>query len=210
LLVFQPFSRILGRQLGRPSGLLGPLMGPVLDRSNRQINATAIEVLDVSASDDVLEIGFGGGGAIARLIALTDGHVAGVDISDTMLDRAQRRFRREIASGQVDLRDADVTSLPFEERSFDRVLSVNTIYFWPAPAAGLREVLRVLRLEGRLVLGTFPAERMRERSYTQHGFCFFDDDELEEMLSDAGFSEVRVERRDGRVYTSGTKRAMAA
>jgi arsenite methyltransferase len=134
----------------------------------------------------------------------------GVEISETMLRRARRRFRPQIAGGHVDLRARDVTSLPFADASFDRVLSVNTIYFWSDAATGLGEVLRVLRPEGRLVLGTFPAERMRKRSYTQHGFCFVDDAQLEELLVDAGCSEVRVERRDGRVYSSGTKRLTAA
>jgi arsenite methyltransferase len=203
--VIEPLAKLIARQLGRPSGLIGPAMGPILDRGNRQINQTAVERLDVGPTDEVLEVGFGGGGAIARLLTITHGRVTGVEISEPMLRKAHRRFRRQLEEGRVELRNGDVMDLPFPDDSFDRVLSVNTIYFWPEAVAGLRETLRVLLPGGRLVLATDPAERMRQRSYTQHGFRFFDDAELEALLSAAGFSDVRVARDDGRVYSSAIK-----
>jgi arsenite methyltransferase len=197
------FSERLAGQLRRPSGLPGRGMAYVLRRANRRINRGAITRLDLGPEDSVLEIGFGGGGALAGVLRRTRGPVAGIEISDSMLAHAKRRFRRELAKGSLELHRGDVAEIPYEDASFDRVLSVNTIYFWPGAATGLAEIRRVLRPGGRLLLATATNEEMEKRAWTRHGFRIFEDSELEKLLRDAGFEEVAVERDGVRVFSSG-------
>jgi hypothetical protein len=68
-----------------------------------------------------------------------------------------------------------VDATPFEADSFDRVLSVNTIYFWADPDRGLREIHRVLKPGGRLVLAT---ETRRVPAWAaRQGFTYYPQDE---------------------------------
>jgi hypothetical protein len=77
-------AEALARQLRQPSGVVGRAMGHILNRANRPINERAVERLDVGPNDAVLEIGFGGGVATARVLARTQGFVAGIEISDVL------------------------------------------------------------------------------------------------------------------------------
>jgi SAM-dependent methyltransferase len=196
-------SEAIASQLSRPSGALGRAVAYALRRANRSINAGAVERLGVAAEDRVLEIGFGGGEGLADILRRTDGPVAGIEISETMLRRARRRFRAEIRAGRLDLKLGDVSQTGYEDGAFDRVLSVNTIYFWPDQVAGLREIRRVLRPGGGLLLATEAKEDMEQSSLTRHGFRLLDDHELEALLREAGFAEVAIERDGICVFSSG-------
>ena len=143
----------VARQSALPSGLLGRLIGHVMARETAAVNEAAVELLDLRSTDDVLEVGFGHGATIARVAAaVSGGRVSGVDPSPEMCAMASRRNRRAIEAGRVALRQASVEDLPFPVASFDKVLLVHTVYFWPDLAPVFVEIARVLRPAGRVVV----------------------------------------------------------
>jgi ubiquinone/menaquinone biosynthesis C-methylase UbiE len=165
-------------------------MAMLLNRSNRSINAAAVkEVLRV-APTRVLEIGFGGGVAVELLLAMPGTRVVALEKSAEMLNRARRHFAPAVASGQLDLREADVEIVPLPTRSVDAALSVNSIYFWSDQAKGLGEIYRVLAPGGRLVLGVEMNERAAE-TFARHGFHMLPVSEIENLLRDAQFVDLR-------------------
>ncbi len=95
----------------------------------------------------VLEVGIGTAKNIPYYPPLAF-PVAGVDISPGMLRRAQRRAR----GAPVTLLHADVERLPFRDAVFDDVVGTFVFCSVPDPVRGLREIRRVLRPEGRLLL----------------------------------------------------------
>ena len=189
------FARWLARQLGHPSGPGGRLVARVMNRSNLVMNRRAIELLGVRPDDAVLEIGFGGGLALAPLLALTpSGTVAGIDPSSGMVAAARRRHAALVAANRLQLERGTVEHLPWADARFDRVLTVNTIYFWSDPRAALREVRRVLQPGGTFVLGYRPAARLRETAFAQHGFRLLDDEELLGLVAGSGMETLALER----------------
>src|SRR5262249_35135573 len=119
-------------------------------------------------------------------IASIAGHVAGVDVSASM----QKVARRRNPDPKIELAIADAAALPFDAGAFDKVLSVHTLYFWKDPAACLREIRRVLRPDGTLVLGFTPKHRPRTASFPADVYTFYDDDEVRTMLVAAGFMSI--------------------
>src|ERR1700757_5215180 len=139
----------MASQLRRPSGWFGSqVLTRVLDLANARITDTAIELLQIQPEHHVLEIGFGGGHGLAKLAQLAhNGKIWGVDFSEDVIRQARRRFRRQIAKGRLIVERGDVPRLSYDGESFDRVLTVNTIYFWPDTLQGLREIRRVLKID---------------------------------------------------------------
>jgi ubiquinone/menaquinone biosynthesis C-methylase UbiE len=176
-------------QFAHPNGWPGHVAGWLMALKNRERNAWAIELLDVCPIDNLLEIGFGPGWAVQQLAALAvKGFVAGVDSSETMLEQASRRNAAAMRAGRVELRLGLNTPLPYPEARFDKAFAVNSTQFWPDLPAGLRELHRVLRPDGRVVLTYQPpygtaqdAQAMGER--------------LIAHLRAAGFQHMRLETR---------------
>jgi len=188
---------LLARQLARPSGLVGLLMRPALNRVNARVNRTALDLLSLRPDDRLLDVGFGGGLMLrAALDRLPGGFVAGIEISEPMLKLARSRFRQELDSGRLEVKEGSVSSIPFADGSFTRVTAVNTLHFWPEPARGLSEVLRVLKPGGRFVVILRPKEYLDRIRFTSHGFTAYVDHELGGLLGQAGFDEIRVEQRE--------------
>jgi ubiquinone/menaquinone biosynthesis C-methylase UbiE len=140
-------------QFAHPQGFLGNLAGAIMAIENRRRNQWAISLLDLQATDRVLEIGFGPGWAIAEMSkTLTHGKVVGVDASETMVVQAANRNRHAIRAGRVELKHAPATKLPFANDTFDKVLTVNSLPFWEDAHVGLNEIKRVLKTGGRIVV----------------------------------------------------------
>jgi ubiquinone/menaquinone biosynthesis C-methylase UbiE len=144
-----------------------------------------------------LEIGFGGGSALSRLVkCASSGIIAGVDISPEMVRRAERKFGSEILVGRLQVQVGDVSKLPFGAGAFDRVFTINTIYFWPSALEGLSEIYRVLRHDGRAAISIRSKDKMEKQSVTKYGFRLFSADEVAGLMRQAGFRDIRVDHRD--------------
>jgi SAM-dependent methyltransferase len=178
-------------QFARPTGSLGRAAGLLMAHrsSNRRRNAWAVSLLDVRPEHRVLEIGFGPGLAIREFSRIArDGYVCGIDHSESMLRQASRRNRDAIRRGVVDLRLGSVDDLPAFDTPFDKILAVNTMLFWRAPQARLRELRLLLRPGGSIAVAHQPrGPGATDQTAAAEG------EEIEAALVAAGFTQVRVE-----------------
>jgi arsenite methyltransferase len=187
------------RQLARPSGWFGSLfMSRWLERANAGMNALAVEELALTAEDKLLEVGFGSGFLLAKV--LEEGScafVAGVDLSVEMVSLARRRFRIHIEAGRAHIQHGNIEHLPFADGHFTKLCSVNTLYFWRNPSASLVECRRVLRPGGTLVLCFNAKVDLAAYLGDTQGFTLYELSEVQALLTGAGFKEIVVaERRD--------------
>ena len=193
------WHRWLAGQFARPRGIAGHLLlGPWLDRIGGAMNRLVLDRLDIGPNDDVLEIGFGGGGLLAAILAATAGKVFGVDISQAMVGRARRRFRREVESGRLSLSTGSADSLPLASSAVDKACSVASIHFWPDPEAALTELARVLRPGGRLAICFEPPEELRKWPGHRHGFRLWEEGEVAALMRSAGFGGIETAWGSGR------------
>lgn len=193
--------RFIAGQLRKPSGFIGrALTGRVLNWANTPLNERTLQLLDVQPDDDVLEVGFGGGDLMSRMAAVvTHGRIAGVDFSQEMVEVCRKRFAPLVDAGRIELRCASAESLPYDAERFTKACSVNTIYFWPDPVVALAELRRTLRAGGRLVVSFTPRATAQRMRYTQYDFTLYEADEVQGLLEQAGFREVRLVRGTHRI-----------
>ena len=93
-------------------------------------------------------------------------------------------------------------------RSLDAILTVNTLYFWPDPAAGLAELYRVLGPGGQVAIATVTKATMQSLPFVTQRFTLYDDTEIATLVENAGFDvdQVPVGDSPGRI-TVGVKPA---
>src|SRR3546814_518955 len=161
---------------------------------NHVPNRAAVDALEVSTDDTVLDLGFGPGQATQRLAKrASKGKVFGIDQSPLMLEQASKRNRRAISDGRVSLSQGVFTTLPFADDSFDRILAVNVIYFWYDMPRVLSEIHRVLRAKGRLVI--YATDKVSMQHWTFAGaetHRHFDADSLRDIFNGSEFAACEI------------------
>src|SRR6185295_3402288 len=163
------------------------------NRGNAPMNDLTVKVLQLTPDDQVLEVGFGGGDLIKRMIPLMPrGRIVGVDFSPEMTAMCSKRFGALVRAGRIDLCCAGADDLPCLPDAFTKACTVNTIYFWPDPIAPLREFWRTLRAGGRLVVCFNPRATAGKLPYTKHGFTLYDPPQVQHLLEEAGFRDIQM------------------
>lgn len=137
----------------KPTGFWGKLMIRSMNKGHHAITDWALSYLDVQNGDKVLDIGCGGGRTVGKLCDMVgSGKVYGVDYSELCVKKSRELNRKNVLCRKAVIEQASVSELPFEENSFDKITAVETYYFWPDKQNDLKEVLRVLKTDGRLML----------------------------------------------------------
>ncbi len=188
----------LAKQLGYPSGIFGRLVMKLLNRSNARMNDVTFEQLDLQSGDSVLEIGFGGGYLLKKIATSQISKcIAGIDPQVDVLQMGNKKFKQQIAEGYIELKQAGGANLPYEDRTFHKICTVNTIYFWPDPKSVLDECHRVLQPNGKLVICYNSPGFLEQTKLTQHGFKTYEPEELELLMQDSGLTKISTISAEG-------------
>jgi SAM-dependent methyltransferase len=120
--------------------------GEGMEQEHLPIALPVLEKMQVAPTDNVLDVGCGSGWLSRRIAELVpEGRVVGMDVSDEMIRIARRNSAEQDNILYV---TSEVAEIPWEANFFAHAISVESSYYWPDPAAGLKELFRVLRLGG--------------------------------------------------------------
>ena len=182
--------RTLSRQLGGPSGPLGSLVARMLNKGNGPEIAAAVGALDLTGSEEVADIGFGGGLGLDLLLEQTrdGGRVHGVDPSQDMLKRARKAHPAQVAAGRLALHEAGMESLPIGDGALNGWISLNTVYFVGDLPPAFAELRRVLAPSGSGVLGLADPQWMAQQAFTKYTFRVRPMTDVVAALAAAGLS----------------------
>lgn len=191
-------AKQIAAQLKKPHGEDGIKMGEWMNRGNVQINLDTLEILNSTSGDTILEVGMGNGFFIHHMLQ-KNGNITytGADFSDVMIAEAKRINEKWIKKKQASFVLCDAVSLPFKDAGFNKIVTVNTIYFWDDAAAVLTEFKRVLQPKGKLLIALRPKRLMKNYPFTKKGFNMFTKKEAELILKLNGFNLLKsVEKKE--------------
>ncbi|WP_363315504.1 class I SAM-dependent methyltransferase [uncultured Chryseobacterium sp.] len=183
--------KILAQHLAHPEGEKGIEIGEMMNATNIGMTLESIQALLIEDHEHILEIGHGNAGHVKSILNRAQNiQYTGIDISETMHREALKlngAFR-----DQADFMLYDGEKLPFEDKTFDKIFTVNTVYFWKQPAEYLNEIYRVLKRTGTFVLTFGQRDFMEKLPFTQFGFTLYNTDEMEEVVSKSYFKSMTV------------------
>lgn len=198
-------NRLLN-QWREPTGWLGRAAVWAMNLSHSRLTDWGLRHIAVEKHWTILDVGCGGGMTVRKLAAIAaEGRVYGIDFSEESVSVSQRTNQQLTKTGRVEIRHASVSCLPFSDDTFDLVTAVDSHYYWPDLAADVREVLRVLKPDGKLMIigegfrgGMFG--NLYQKWAEQFKITIRSVRELGELLLTAGYSNVQTFEEDHRAW----------
>lgn len=141
----------LVRQVKRPDRFAGRLFASLMNASHAPLTDWAFTHLMVPRVAMAMDVGCGGGRTIQKLAAISE-QVYGIDYAAGSVAASRAYNRRLIAEGRAHVEQASVSRLPFADSKFDLVTAIETQYYWPNLQGDMKEILRVLKPGGRLMV----------------------------------------------------------
>src|SRR4029077_3500660 len=199
-------------QCRKPAGLFGRFILWDMNRHHSKLTDWGLSQVSIKKTDTILDVGCGGGRTINKLAATaSDGRVYGIDYSEESVTAAHRSNKRWIdppspklrraGIGRVQIQQASVSKLPFADGTFDLVTAIETHLFWPDLPNDFREIFRVLKSGGALLIvaeiykGGKHLEGVRKKIFEKHlaaNMNLLTPDEHRELFTNAGFCDVQI------------------
>ena len=157
----------------------------------------------ISEDDIVLECACGTG-AISETIAQKCRLLIATDMSDGMLRQTYEKCRKY---GNVKVRRADLTHLKCKDNRFDKVVAGNVIHLLDDPEAAIRELLRVCKPDGMVIIPTYinnerAGQKITVKLLEKLGASFkrqFDFASYRQFFANAGFTDAEFSVVEGRM-----------
>lgn len=202
-------------QCQKPQGWLGRIFLWNMNSRHSRVTDWGLSHVDIEKQYTILDVGCGGGRTLSKLAAeAIEGRVYGVDHSQESVSTSQKTNAKWIALGRVEIRLGSVSHLPFADEMFDLATAVETHFWWSNLQQDMREISRVLKVGGKLVLiaevykgASSTMSRLIEKHAPKTGLLLLDVQEHRELFANAGFSQIEIttQPEKGWICAVGTK-----
>lgn len=184
----------IASQLKHPTGEKGIETANMMHEVNSNMIRHSIQNLNISNGNIILELGHGNAGYLDFIFEKADSlKYYGLEMSELMFHEARKKNRNFVSQKQAFFSLYDGNVIPFEKEYFDKIFTVNTIYFWQDPEKFLLEIYRILKTKGTLCI-TFAEEIfMKKLPFTQFEFELYTSEKVENLVSKTHFKIVHKE-----------------
>lgn len=189
-------------QCRKPSGLFGRFILWDMNRHHSKLTDWGLSHVSINNTSAILDVGCGGGRTINKVASMAiAGIVHGIDYSEASVQASRKTNRRLIDGGRVEIQQASVSKLPFEDNTLDLVTTIETHLFWPDLPSDMREIFRALKPGGALLIvaeiykGGKHVEGVRKQIFEKHlaaNMNLLTPDEHRALFASSGFGNVRI------------------
>ena len=185
-------------QFKRPTGRRGRFVAALMNRGHQPLTLWGLTHVNIDTDYVILDVGCGGGKTVSRLAQRAVlGKVFGIDYSADMVEYSKKVNKELIAENRVEIIEASVDNTGFPDDFFDLVTAIETYYFWPNVPATLREIKRVLKPGGKLLMinemvkdGVYDVKCAKtiEKAHVR----LLSVDETKNVMQNFGFTDVQI------------------
>lgn len=192
----------IAAQLSMPHGSVGLRVAEVMHKTNISMSLGAIEALHLKDGESVLEIGHGNCGHLKDVLnKAEDLKYTGLEISELMHEEAKKLSANSGFTNEINFSLFDGKRIPFEDECFDKIMTVNTIYFWKKPLNFLIEIYRVLKPNGICVICYGEEAYMSQMPFTVYGFKLYNQEKIKSLIALSPFSVDQTETKSEMVMS---------
>jgi len=180
-----------------PRGFAGRITYSLTNRGHQAIYKNVAEVLAPRPDDDLLDVPCGNGHFLKKF-APGVRSIAGLDISELGIRLASRKHADRLAAGTAEFVCGDAAELPWPDDRFTAIACMGGLPAFARPEEALTQMHRVLSPTGRAVVSIeWNAEDGQDhtRELEKYGFRIWTEQEVRELMGEAGFSDVTVAYR---------------
>ena len=185
-------------QYKHPTGRRGRVVAALMNKGHEALTLWGLTHVNIEPDYVILDVGCGGGKTISRIASRTvQGKVFGIDYSADMVAYSRKVNKKLIAENRAEIREGSVEKTGFPDNFFDLVTAIETYYFWPSLPNALREIKRVLKFGGQLLLvnemvkdGVYDVENAEIIEKTQVRLVPLE--EIRNILQSVGFVDVQI------------------
>jgi SAM-dependent methyltransferase len=184
-----------------PTGDSGRKVAAKMNKGHWDLTTWGLKQVSIKSNFVILDVGCGGGKTISRLAKRADqGKVYGLDQCGDMIDYSRQINRNLIVQNRVEIVPGSIAKTSFKDEFFDLITAIETYYFWPNLAEAFREIKRILKKGGYVLIisemikdGTYEVEIAEIIAKTQVNLVPLQ--EMQRILHSEGFSNVKVYRK---------------
>jgi SAM-dependent methyltransferase len=183
--------KALAEQLRQPKGPKGIEIADIMNETNIKMTLHSINNLSILDNDTILEIGHGNCKHLSYVFQQKNKLTYyGLEISELMNKEAKRINQRFTEKQEAFFQLYDGLNIPFSDNYFDKIFTVNTIYFWDDPKSLMTELYRVIKPKGILNITFAQQDFMKQLPFTQFRFTLYDNGKIKQLIDTTPFKTV--------------------
>ncbi|MGI6573273.1 MAG: class I SAM-dependent methyltransferase [Fermentimonas sp.] len=192
------FKKFIKNTSNPSNTLAGRLMLSGMNYGHQKMALWCIDnYIKLSGSEDVLDIGCGGGRNIANFLKRTNGKVCGIDYSAASVSKSLKKNKKAVLEKRSLIVQANVSAIPFEDETFDLITAFETTYFWESIINDFMEIKRVLKPNGKFVVCNESSKMEGNERWTNIlDMNIYTAEEIVDTMHQAGFIDIKTYRKD--------------
>lgn len=188
-----PDWQFVAAQLRQPNGEFATEIGQRMNVSNLQIHQFTFDELHLESGIEILEIGMGNGHFVNELFKRCNTiSYTGIDYSVEMVEASKLINSDLCQKNKAQFLHCAIDELPFSEPIYDRIFTINTLYFWADPDVTLTNIRRLLKPNAYLTIAIRPKHIMEHHPFTAFGFTLYSREDVCRLLEKNGFNILAV------------------
>ena len=196
------FIKYVGGNFGNPNGIAGKISTKLMNIINQRQYMAILDNINLEQNDIILDIGFGNGYFINKLFKKNIPiNIYGIEISNDMVNNVSKKYKKSIENGLLKLSLENIVNTSFENGTFNKMYTINTIYFWNDLEKCFFEIKRILKPNGIFLNAIYTKEYLNKIIYTKYGFNKYSIEDLIKVTEENGMKINKiVEIKRNKIY----------
>jgi len=197
------FIKHVGNNFRNPNGIGGKITTKLMNIMNQKQYKAVLDNINLENNDILLDIGFGNGYLINKLFKKNNSiKIYGIDISNDMVNNVSKKYKQYIENDCLKLLMENINNeTTFENEMFNKIYTVNTVYFWNDLKKCFSEIKRILKPNGIFINAIYTKEYLDKTEFSKYGFNKYSKEEMVKLTEENGMKTIKtIEIKENKSY----------